>query len=272
MLILPMPSLRMFCLAVASCLALVACDHEPRFDASSLSAYQRSLADIKARLSAKDQHKLQVALLTLSAGGAAQFTDYALSDPAKTDAYEALDGIANSLVLLDRMRPVIAGKTADEVIRRVGDDIDYAIARAEARGGAAKDLAAIVIENARYRLNDKIRSAPKGEFSVYNGSNIPIMRLYLTGELTAPDVKMPLVLDNIVYVFSRPLQPGAQEQATVYLGITGDWTTKHFLNAYDADLKLRVANVDDTDGHRLLVVSAQALETLRHKRDILRGG
>jgi hypothetical protein len=264
---------RMFCLAVACCVALAACDQEPRFDASSVPAYQKSLAEIKTRLSAKDQHRLQIALLTLSAGGAAFFTAYALSDPAKTDAYEALDGLPNSLALLDRMRLSIAGKTAAEVIRRVADDLDFAIAQAETAtgGGAEKDLAAIVIENARYRLDNKNRSAPTGEFSVYNGSRIPILRLYLTGELTAPDVKVPLVLNNIVYVFSSPLQPGVQQQAKVYLGITGDWQTKHFLTAYDADLKLKIANVDDADGKKVLAVNTQVLDTLRHKRDLLRG-
>jgi hypothetical protein len=264
--------LRMLCFAIPCCLALAACDHEPTFDASSVPAYQKTLSDINARLSAADQHRLQVALLTLAAGMSADYTAYALINPSKAADFEALDGVAGQLMFFDRMRSRIDGKTAAAVIRRVADDLDYEISRIETQaGGAEKNLAAIVIENARYRLDNKGRSVPTGEFSVYNGSRIPIRRLYLTGELTTPDVKVPLVLNNLVYFFSSPLQPGVQQQAKVYLGITGDWTTKQFLTAYDADLKLKVANVDDADGQRLLAVNTQVLDTLKHKRDLLRG-
>jgi hypothetical protein len=268
-----MAAARILCLAVVCCLALAACNHEPTFDASSVPAYQKSLAKIKPLLSPKDQYRLQVALLTLAAGGPTRFTAFTLSDPATTDAYEALDDVFNSLIMLAQMRPSIAGKTAGEVIRRVADDLDFAIAQAETgTGRAEKDLAAIVIENTTYRLDHNGRSAPTGEFSVYNGSRVPIVRLYLTAELTTRDVKMPLVLNNIICFFSRPLQPGVQQQAKVYLGITGsNSTTKPFLTADDADLTLKVANVEDADGRKLLALDAQVLGALRRKRDLLRG-
>jgi hypothetical protein len=269
-----MTPLRTLCFALACCVALAACDQqEPTFDASSIPAYQKSLAAIKAKLSAQDRQKLQVALLTLSAGGFAFFTAFALSDPAKTDAYESLDGLGNGLMLLDRMRSNINGKTAAEVIRRVADDIDYTIARAEAQGvvGSAKDLNGIVIENPRYRLSDARHPQPQAEFSVYNGSKIAISSIFLAGVLTAPGVKEPLVFDNLTHGFTPPLQPGAQQQVSISLNLVGPWTTEHFQKAYDADLKLKVANVIDPSGKILLTVSTRALDTLRHKREVLRG-
>ena len=267
-----MKILRMLCFAIPCCLALAACDHEPTFDASSVPAYQKTLSEIKARLNAADRRRLEVALLTLAAGMSADYTAFALINPSKVADFEALDGVAYPLNFLDRMRPQIDGKTAAAVINRVADDLDYEISRIETQaGGAEKQLKAIVIENPRYRLENKGRSVATGEFSVYNGSNIPIRQLYLTGELTTHDVKVPLVLNNLSYYFSRPLQPGVQQQAKVYLGITGDWMTKNFPTAYDSDLKLKVANVDDADGRKLLTVNVQVLDTLKHKRDVLRG-
>src|SRR5271169_4676009 len=162
-----MTAVRTLAFAVLCCLALAACDHEPTFDASSLPAYQKSLSDINARLSAQDRHKLQMALLTLAAGGSADYTAVALANPSSIVNIEALDGVAN--------------------------------------------------------------------------------------------------------LFANLLQPGAQQQVTVNLGTPVGWTAKQLETVYDADLKLKVSNIDDASGRRLLVVNSDVLDTLRRQRDVLRG-
>jgi hypothetical protein len=269
-----MTAVRTLAFAVLCCLALAACDHDPTFDASSLPAYQKSLSDINARLSAQDRHKLQMALLTLVAGGSADYTAVALANPSSIVNIEALDGVPNPLQLLDRMRSRIEGRTAAAVIRRVADDLDYAISRAEAQTkGAEKQLAAFVIENSRFRWDHGKRTTnPTAEFSVYNGSTMPISRIYLRGELTTPELKTPLAMGGLAYLFANLLQPGAQQQVTVNLGTPVGWTAKQLETVYDADLKLKVSNIDDASGRRLLVVNSDVLDTLRRKRDVLRGG
>jgi hypothetical protein len=269
-----MTAVRTLCFAVLCCFALAACDIEPTFDASSLPAYQKSLSEIKTRLSAEDQRKLQLALLTLAAGGAADYTAFALANPSSIANMEALDGVANPLILLDRMRPRIEGRSAAAVIRNVANDLDYAISRAEAQSsGAEKELAALIIENPRYRWDrSKGNSRRTAEFSVYNGSTMPISRIYLSGELTTPGRKTPLAVGGLIYRFGNPLQPGAQQQVSVDLGTPGDWTAKQLETVYDADLKLKVSNIDDANGRRLLAVNTDVLDTLRHKRAVLRGG
>ena len=47
---------------------------------------------------------------------------------------------------------------------------------------------------------------------------------------------------------------------------------KQLDSTYDADLKLKVSNIDDAGGQRLLAINADILDTLRRKRDVLRGG
>jgi hypothetical protein len=269
-----MTAVRTLCLALVCCLALAACDHEPAFDASSLPAYQKSLTAIKARLSAQDQQKLQLALLTLAAGGDADYTAFALANPSSIANMEALDGVANPLIFLDRMRPMIEGRSAAAVIRHVAEGLDYAISRAEAQTkGAEKELAAFVIENPRYRWDrGRGNREPTAEFSVYNGGTVPISRIYLSGELTAPGLKTPLAMGGLNYRFGNPLQPGAQQQVTVNLGMPGNWTAKQLETVYDADLKLKVSNIDDASGRRLLAVNTDVLDTLRRKRAVLRGG
>jgi hypothetical protein len=268
-----MNAARTLSFAVLCCLALAACDPAPTFDASSLPAYQKSLNEINARLSAQDRHKLQLALLTLAAGGSADYTAVALANPLTIANIEALDGVPNPLQFLDRMRSRIEGRTAASVIRRVADDLDYAISRVEAQTkGAEKQLAAFVIENPRFRWDHGKRTTnPTAEFSVYNGSTMPISRIFLKGELTTPELKTPLAMGVVVYSFANLLQPGAQQQVTVNLGTPSGWTAKQLETVYNPDLKLTVSNVDDASNRRLLAVNTEVLETLRHKRDLLRG-
>jgi len=266
--------LRTLCFAFACCITLVACDdRQPTFDTRDIPTYQKSLAAIKAKLSARDQQKLQLAVLTLAFGNAAYLTALDWADPAKADAYEALDDVPNEWALFNRMRPDVNGKTGAEVIRRVADIIDHTITEAEAEdGGATKDLARIVVENPRYRLPDVPSRALTAEFSVYNGSHIAISRIYLIGTLTAPGVKVPLVIDTLSRGFTPPLEAGVQQQVTMPLSMSGGWTAEHLQGAYDADLKLKVTNVSDSSGKALLAIDVRALDALRRKRDMLRGG
>ena len=269
-----MTSVRALCFAVLCCFALAACDREPTFDASSLPAYQKSLGEIKARLSGADQHKLELALLTLAVGGAADYTAFALANPSKAADFAALDGVANPLIFLDRMRPGIEGRSAAAVIRKAAEDIDYEISRTESRSqGAEKELKAFVIDNPGCDWDRTRRSnVLTVHFSVYNGSRIAISRIYLSGALAAPEFKTPLSVGTISYRFPGPLQPGAQQQVTVALAVPGAWTVKQLDSTYDADLKLKVSNIDDAGGQRLLAINADILDTLRRKRDVLRGG
>jgi hypothetical protein len=266
--------LKITSIAAICCLALTACgdDDEPVFEASSVQTYQKSLGKIKAKLSASDQRKLQVALMTLVAGIGADDTAYVLANPSGADDIEELKGGVNTLIFLDRMRPAIDGKTAAAVIARVGTDLDYAIAKAESEGGVKK-LAAFVIENARFNIDRNNRyNALTAEFSVYNGSEDAIAMVYANGEFTARELASPIRLGNIAAHFLNLLQPGAQEQIEkVQVTLPGPWTRAQLENIYDGDLKLRVWNVGDAHGKLLVSANLIQFDAMRKKRDLLRG-
>jgi hypothetical protein len=171
------------------------------------------------------------------------------------------------------MRSGIEGRSAASVIRHVADDLDFAIARAEQQAdGAEKVLSAFVIENPRYRWDRKSQyDQPTVEFSVYNGSKNPISGISLSGELTASGRDTPLAVGDVNYHFLNPLQPGAQQEVKVSLGTPSEWTAKQLENVYDADIKLRVSNIDVASGRKLLAINIGRLDVMRKKRDLLRG-
>lgn len=265
--------MRLLCIAALFCLALAACDREPTFDASSLPAYQKSLSAVKARLSEKDQSKLQLALLTLAAGSSAEYTAFGLHIADTPVRIETLDGVPNPLSILDRMRPRIAGRTAAAVIREVAGDLEDAISRAEGgTGGAEKELAAFIVENPRYFWKRVGRyTLPVLAFSIYNGSKEPISDVLVTATMTTPDHNAPLMAGDLGYHFARPLQPGVQIQIEVVLRAPGVWTARE-IDTRDTTLKLKVSNVIKENGGRLLAANAGWLDVMRKKRDFLRGG
>jgi hypothetical protein len=264
--------LKIWSIAAICCLALTACgDEEPVFDASSIQAYQKSLSNIKATLSVGDQRKLQVALMTLVAGNGADDTAYALANPSQAEDIEELKGGVNTLMFLARMRPVIEGKTAAAVIARVGTDLDYAIAKAENEGGVKK-LAGFVVENARLNVDRVNHSMLTVDFSVYNGSKDAVAMIYASGEFIARELATPIEFGTIAAHFLNTLQPGSQEQVVkVPVALPGPWTRQKLESIYDGDLKLKVWNVGDPEGKRLVSVDLSRFDAMRRKRDLLRG-
>jgi hypothetical protein len=270
-----MASLRTSCLAVVCCLLLAACDPGgPTFDTSSVPAYQKSLREIEAPLSAAERHRLEVALVALAAGGGADYVAFSKFDQTNVTELAALDGVANSAFLLERMRSRIAGKTATAVIRRVADDIDIQISGAESqRQSVGKELKAIIIDNARFSWNRGITNPmPIMQFDFYNGSRIPVSAVLLNATLTAPGVRAPLAVGSLAYRFPNPLQPGVQQKVTINLGNSGIDLAQRLADVYNVDLAIKVTNIDQGDGKRLMRINADVLDVLEQRRDLLRGG
>ena len=299
-----MPSFVVLC-----CLALAACDHAPTFDASSLPTYQKSLSEITAQLSAQDQRKLEIALLTLAIGNAADTNALQSANPGSLAVLASLNGVANPLTYFDRMRPRINGRSAAAVIRLVTSELDAQISLAKSQlAGVEKLLDPVVIEHPRYSWTDgRVQSEPtagvrvqnqrtggvriviqpagskvqrqpntgnKGpgqltvEFSVYNGTKNVISRIYVSGVLTTHDRPTPWARGLIIHSFERGLQPG--EQVPVVIRATGAWADIRLATVYDADVALKVVNIENTNGERLVPLNLDALEAMRQKRDALR--
>jgi hypothetical protein len=304
-----MKTVRMPSLVVLCCLALAACDHEPTFDASSLPAYQKSLSEITAQLSAPDQRKLEIALLTLAAGNAADTSALQSANPGSLAVLASLNGVANPLTYFDRIRPRINGRSAAGVIRLVTSELEAQISLTESQlAGVEKLLDPVVIEHPRYYWSDgrvqsepiagvrvlsqraggvriviqpadskvqrqpntgsKVPGQPTVEFSVYNGTKNVISRIYISGVLTTHDRPTPWARGLIIHSFERGLQPG--EQVPVVIKATGAWADIRLATLYDAEVTLKVVNIENTNGERLVPLNLDALEAMRQKRDALR--
>jgi hypothetical protein len=258
--------------AALCCFALAACDSEPQFDASSVPAYQKSLGAINARLNEPDRNRLKIALRTLAVGGAVEFT--LLARPGGPAHIEALEGVANPTLWLDRMRPKIEGKTAAAVISTVIADLDAEIARTEGQLGNAdgnKTLSKIVIENERYHWERTGMSEHATvQFSVYNGSAKAISHVFLSGVLASRGRATPWAAGALDCGFYPALQPGTQQQVKIFIG-RGAFADSDLERVYDADLTLKVTNADDSSGRKLLIANSDIIESMRMERLALRG-
>ena len=274
-----------------------------------MPAYQKSLGEITAQLSAQDQRKLEIALLSLAIGNAADTNALQSANPGSLAVLASLNGVANPLTYFDRIRPRINGRSAAAVIRLVTSELDAQISLAESQlAGVEKLLGPVVIEHPRYSWTDgRVQSEPtagvrvqsqrtggvriviqpagskvqrqpntgnKGpgqptvEFSVYNGTKNVISRIYVSGVLTTHDRPTPWARGLIIHSFERGLQPG--EQVPVVIRATGAWADIRLATVYDADVALKVVNIENTNGERLVPLNLDALEAMRQKRDALR--
>jgi hypothetical protein len=258
-------------LALLACLALTACDRDPTFDASSPAAYEKSLGEITAKLNVEDQRRLKIALLTLALGNTVQSNALQFADSAALNNFVTLATVVDPLRYLDRVRPGISGQSATQVIRRVAADLDGEISRDDARAGAAgKLLTAVAIDHPRFYW-DRRRNLPTIEFSVYNGSKNVISRIYVSGVLTTRDRPGKWMTGGLNYKFERGLQPGVEVPITLAPRLFSAQTAKQLESSYDGDVTVKVTNVEDASGQKIIPIDADILEGMRNKRDFLRG-
>ncbi len=299
-----MPSLVVLC-----CLALAACDHAPTFDASSLPAYQKSLSEITAQLSAQDQRKLEIALLTLAVGNAADTGALQSANPGSLAVLASLNGVANPLTYFDRIRPRINGRSAAAVIRLVSSELDAQISLTESQlAGVEKLLESVVIEHPRYSWSDgRVQSQPiagvrvlsqraGGVRIVIQPADSKVQRQPNTGSKGPgqPTVEFSvyngtknvisrIYVSGVLTTHDRPtpwargliihsFERGLQpgEQVPVVIKATGAWADIRLATLYDADVTLKAVNIENTNGERLVPLNLDALEAMRQKRDALR--
>jgi hypothetical protein len=258
--------------AFFACLALGACDREPLFDATNLIAYQSSFNAINARLSAADQHRLDIALRTLAGGYILAYQAVPLPGAGGLTNVATLDGTIPREIYLARMKSSINGKSAAAIIDRVKSDLDRAIAYADLQPASARQqLEAVVVENPRYYWNrGKTADQAIIEFSVYNGSKEPIQSLYLDAAISSG--KHEWARTGIHYGFAQPFEPGEMLHVKFSPPAPTGLAEKQLESVYDPDFTLKVANAYDMNGNWLLNVNADVVEAMRKQRELLRGG
>jgi hypothetical protein len=67
------------------------------------------------------------------------------------------------------------------------------------------------------------------------------------------------------------LLPGEQVQVTIAATGTNAWTDKRLASIYDTDFRLKVINIENANGQKLVPLNLDVLEVMRKKRDALRG-
>lgn len=198
-------------LAILFCFLLSGCIFDPVFDTANWSAYQRSSAAIKAKLSNDDLRRLEVALKYLESDGAPSIALQPINLMVVRAGYSSADAY------LGRLGPSIQGRSGTAVIQNLTMKLDAEISAIEARmQNADKALAAVEVTAASYRWRRSgALEQPVIEFSVYNAGKVPISRVYLTGVLTTPNRTNPWVRQAWVRTFKGGLEPRERQRVTL---------------------------------------------------------
>jgi hypothetical protein len=251
-------------LAVLCCLLLAGCIFDPVFDASSLFAYQNSLAAIKAKLSNDDQRRLDAAMKYLFLETSAKF-----AGQSPTSLVAQPNVVFNQNFMLARLAPKINGQSAVAVIQDLSLRLDAEISAAEATRQNLDNVGAVEIGSPGYywRTSGRLEQ-PTVEFSVRNGTKVPVSRVYVRAVLISPGRSIPWAKQDFVQTFKGGLEPREKQQLT-FEPRGGDWSDKQLKYLPNAELKVVVTNFEDASGQRVLPAGSDDLELKRKVRAML---
>jgi len=249
-------------LAILCCFLLSACVFDPVFDASSWDAYQRSSAAVKAKLSNDDLRRLEVALKYLLVEATPQVE---LQRQMVTNV-AAMANFINPYAILSRLGPRINGKSAAVIIQDLSIKLDTEISEAEARLHSENTLGTVEVSSPSYYWKRSgFLEQPVVEFSVRNGGQIPVSRIYFSAVLTSPNRTIPWARQEFVQTFKGGLEPREKQQLT-YQPRSGEWNDKQLKYLPDATLKVVVTNFEDANGARMIAVDSDLLDMKRKVR------
>jgi len=251
-------------LAILCCLLLSACIFDPVFDASSWGAYQRSSAAIKAKLNNDDLRRLDAAMKYLFLETSAKFAGQSL-----TSLVAQPNVVFNQNFMFTRLAPRINGQSAAAVIQDLSLRLDAEISAAEATRQNLENVGTVEIGSPSYSWRTSGRfEQPMVEFSVRNGTKVPVSRVYVSAVLISPGRSIPWAKQDFVQTFKGGLEPREKQQLT-FQPRNGDWNDQQLKYLTNAELKVVVTNFEDANGQRVLPTDSDDLELKRKVRAML---
>jgi hypothetical protein len=250
--------------AILCCLLLAGCIFDPVIDASSLFAYQNSVVAIKAKLGNDDQRRFDAAMKYLFLEASAKFAGQPL-----TSLTMQPNVVFNQNFMLARLAPKINGLSGAAVIQDLSLRLDAEISAAEATRQNLDNAGAIEIGSPSYYWRTSGRSEqPMVEFSVRNGTKVPVSRVYVSAVLISPGRSIPWAKQDFVQTFKGGLEPREKQQLN-FQPRGGDWSDQQLKYLPNAELKVIVTNFEDANGQRVLPAGSDDLELKRKVRAML---
>ncbi|MCC5794012.1 MAG: hypothetical protein JJT85_04660 [Chromatiales bacterium] len=261
---------RLILLCIAFGALIIAGCSEPVVDAATESSTQRTLADVRASLPDDQRQEFDdaVQLLMVSQIDVAELL---VSGADETDSIEA------------RMRAVIHGKTANEIIseaRRLREErqrrereqalleiLELEEKRANAES-ARSSLAAFEVLRSRFYVREERFSGrqPIIEMTVRNGTAHAISRAYFEGTLASPGRSVPWHKDAFNYSIPGGLEPGEEAIWNLAPNMFSDWGRLDFPD--DAVFTVVVQRLDDAAGNALYSTRSFTEHDLRRLEEL----
>jgi len=259
-------------LTILCCFLLSGCITDPVFDTSNWTAYQKSLAAIKAKLSNDDLRRLEIALRYLLMESMPGFKIDGQVLEASNGSLEAARGnLSNSYLVLARLGPRINGSSAAAIIQNVSIKLDAEIADTEARLPNVEGvLGSVEVDSPRYywRRSGRLEQ-PVIELTIRNVGKSAISRVYFSSVLTSPNRTIPWARQEFVQTFTGGLEPREKQQLTIQPTYAA-WNDPQLKYLSDAELKVVVTNYIDANEQSANAVDTGSLDMKRKVRAALR--
>lgn len=235
----------------AMCAAALVAGCGDRINTSNPQAYQSSVTKMMADMTSEQKVKFTEAMTAIA---------FDTSDVSPN----AFVGDPSSVIFLGGAGEKIKGKTADQIIRlgyetriaKLNDEILVGMQTVQAakaeRDRHKATFDSIRIEGVRFYVQRNYIVEPVIEFRITNGSNIVLRQGFFQGTLTSPGRSVPWVDEAFNHEFSGGLEPGESRLLQLSPNMFGEWGQGDHINRKDLQLAVRLINVEDSNGTKLL--------------------
>lgn len=243
--------------ALATSVIFSGCSAERTVNTDSPQKYKSSIEKIKEDLSPEEMEDLQSALSGMVLGQL---------DPSGEGNFFALAAAANMSdeQLLALVGDEVSGKTAKQIIMEsLKERADQAKNQIESgekhiaemeqqKVSVSQILDKILISKSQfYWQANSFLEEPVIAFTIQNGSEVPVRRIFVHGILETPGRSVPWVEDDFNYEFSGGLEPGETQNLNLSPNMFGEWGNKSTKGRKDLVLNLQLVGIEAPDETRI---------------------
>lgn len=248
-------------------LALMSACAVPTVDTSSEESLQRSMKSVQASLTDEKKVEFEEAY-TYLAMSEAMSRMFDKGDIDSLDMVSNMNGLSAEQIIQKAAQ--IKKAEIESQLNSLVDDIssiETSLENAKKSKALSEELLSqIKITNPKYYWsNSGFLDAPILDFTIENGSEIPIKQLFAHGKLFTPGRSIPWEDADFNYEFAGGLEPGETERLKldVQYSYSANWGNKELKDRKDLVLDVTILNFTGPDDEKVVSATVKDIESMK---------